>query len=38
MAELCDIAICFWNENSKGTKSMIDCARKLGKEVIIKKI
>ena len=38
LAELCDIAICFWNENSKGTKSMIDCARKLGKEVIIKKI
>lgn len=38
MAELCDIAICLWDEKSKGTKSMIGYAKKLGKPVYIKLI
>ena len=38
MAEVCDYVICFWDEKSKGTKSMIDYARKCGKPVKIKKI
>ena len=29
MAELSDYVICFWDEKSKGTKSMIDYAKKL---------
>ena len=38
MAEVSDYVICFWDEESKGTKSMIDYARKCGKPVKIKKI
>ncbi len=38
MAEICDHVICFWDEKSKGTKSMIDYARKLDKPIKIKKI
>ena len=38
MAEVCDYVICFWDGKSKGTKSMIDYARKCGKPVKIKKI
>ena len=36
MAEISDYVICFWNEKSKGTKSMIDYAKKLNKPVKIK--
>ena len=38
MAEVGDYVICFWDEASNGTKSMIDYARKCGKPVKIKKI
>lgn len=37
MAEAGDYVICFWNGKSRGTKSMIEYARKLGKPVKIKK-
>lgn len=38
MAESCDMAICFWNGESRGTKSMIEFVTKLGKPIRIKKI
>ncbi|MBQ4154021.1 MAG: DUF2493 domain-containing protein [Clostridia bacterium] len=38
MAEVSDYVICFWDEKSKGTKSMIDYAIKCNKPVKIKKI
>jgi len=38
MAEVCDYVICFWDEKSKGTKSMIDYAIKYNKPIKIKKI
>ena len=38
MAEACDVAICFWDGQSRGTKSMISCAEKLKKTVYIKLI
>lgn len=38
MAEICDAVICFWNGKSKGTRSMIDCAKKCNKPVKIKMI
>ncbi len=38
MAEISDLIICFWDGKSKGTKSMIDYARKYGKPVKIKMI
>ncbi|MBR4868132.1 MAG: DUF2493 domain-containing protein [Clostridia bacterium] len=38
MAEIADYIICFWDEKSKGTKSMIDCARKAKKPIRIKRI
>ena len=38
MAEVCDFVICFWNEKSKGTKSMIDYAIKYNKPIKTKKI
>ena len=38
MAEVSDYVICFWDEKSKGTKSMIDYARQFGKPVRIKSI
>ncbi len=37
-AQCCDYAICFWNGESKGTKSMIEYAKEMGKEVKIKMI
>lgn len=36
MAEVSDYVICFWDKKSKGTKSMIECAKKLDKPVKIK--
>ena len=36
MAKICDCVICFWDEESWGTKSMIDQAKKYGKQVKIK--
>ena len=36
MAEASDIVICFWDGKSKGTKSMIDLAKKMNKKVFIK--
>ena len=38
MAEISDYVICFWDEKSKGTKTMIDYAIKCNKPVRIKKI
>ena len=38
MAEVGDYVICFWDEKSKGTKSMIDYANKFNKPIKIKKI
>ncbi len=38
MAERCDLVICFWDEKSRGTRSMIDYAIKYNKPVKIKKI
>ncbi len=38
IAEVSDYVICFWDEKSKGTKSMIDYAIKCNKPVKIKKI
>ena len=38
MAELSDYVICFWDEKSKGTKSMIDFAKKYNKPVKIKRV
>ena len=36
MAEISDYVICFWDGKSKGTKSMIDFARKFNKPIRIK--
>ncbi len=36
MAEVSDYVICFWDEKSKGTKSMIDYAKKCNKPIKIK--
>ena len=38
MAEISDYVICFWDEKSKGTQSMIDYAKKYGKPLKIRKI
>ena len=38
MANKCDYVICFWDGNSKGTKSMIDFAKKYKKPIRIIKI
>ena len=38
MAEVSDYVICFWDEKSKGTRSMIDYARELDKPIKIKRI
>ena len=38
MAEVCDYVICFWDEKSKGTKSMINYAIKYKKPLMVKKI
>ena len=36
MAEVCDFVICFWDKKSRGTKSMINLAKKNKKPVRIK--
>lgn len=36
MAEISDYVICFWDGKSRGTKSMIDYAKKLNKSIKIK--
>lgn len=33
MAETADLVICFWDGKSKGTKHMIECAKRLNKTV-----
>ncbi|MBE6782575.1 MAG: DUF2493 domain-containing protein [Ruminococcaceae bacterium] len=38
MAEISDYVICFWDGRSRGTKSMIEIAEKLGKTIKIKMI
>ncbi len=38
MAQVSDYVICFWDGQSKGTKSMIEYARKYKKPIRIKKI
>ncbi len=38
MAQEADLIICFWDGESTGTKSMIECARKAGKTVKIKMV
>ncbi len=38
MAQIADYVICFWDEKSKGTHSMIEYAEKFGKPVRVKKI
>ncbi len=38
MAEICDYVICFWDGESRGTKSMIDFAKRCNKPVNVKKI
>lgn len=38
MAKKCDMLICFWDGESRGSKSMIEFAEKYGKKVFIKKI
>jgi len=38
MAKVADYVICFWDGQSKGTKSMIDFAKQLNKPIRIKRI
>ena len=38
MAQICDYVICFWDGKSKGTKSMIEFAKRMGKTVRVKRI
>ena len=38
MAQACDYVICFWDGQSKGTKSMIGYAKKCGKPLKVKEI
>ncbi|MBR7131946.1 MAG: DUF2493 domain-containing protein [Clostridia bacterium] len=38
MAKAADFVICFWDGQSRGTKTMIEFARQMGKRVKIKKI
>ncbi len=38
MAKIADFVICFWDKKSKGTKSMINCAKRYGKPIKIKMI
>ncbi len=38
MAEVCDCVICFWDGQSKGTKSMISYAKMHDKPIKVKKI
>ncbi len=36
IADTADLVVCFWDGDSRGTKTLIDYARKLGKTVCIK--
>ena len=36
MAKIADFVICFWDKESRGTKSMIELAKKYGKPIKIK--
>ena len=36
MAEMADVVVCFWDGKSKGTKAMINHAKKLNKETVVK--
>lgn len=38
MAAAADYVICFWDGQSRGTKSMIDCAKRLGKPLRVKRV
>lgn len=38
MVSVCDGVICFWDDKSRGTRSLIDLAKKNGKEIYIKKL
>ena len=38
MAAACDYVICFWDGKSRGTASMISCAKKLKRPIKIKRI
>ncbi len=38
MAKKCDFVICFWDGKSRGTKNMIECAKKENKLIKIFKI
>jgi hypothetical protein len=38
MAKISDFVICFWDGESNGTRSMINCAKKLNKPIKIKLI
>ena len=38
MAEVCDFVICFWDGQSRGTRSMINCAKNMRKDVLVKMI
>ena len=38
MAEACDLVICFWDGESRGTKSMIALAQKYNKPTFIKEV
>lgn len=38
MAEASDLVICFWDGKSRGTRSMIEFAEKIGKTVKVKMI
>ena len=38
MAKICDYVICFWDGKSRGTKSMIEYAKKHQKPIKIKQI
>ncbi len=38
MAKAADAVICFWDGESKGTKSMIEYATKLGKPIKLKRV
>ncbi len=38
MAKIADFVICFWDKESRGTKSMLECAKRYGKPIKIKLI
>lgn len=38
MAKNCDAVICFWDGQSRGTRSMIELAQKYNKELFVKRL